>query len=247
MPSPDPAADALARANLLHQASQAGLAVLDKLEEEDPHGVSEQIRDRVLRRDNAAWERFGGSADETPSEIYARRRKLMIDAERRRVLEIRSTGTVAHEVVDEVLAMLDVEESMLDYSADERERVRVRAATRVTLEGDCEHLQQVRPPSSRTPRASAATACARARPGCTCGCASSAATSPAATPRPQRHASAHYERDGPRGDALRRARRGLALVLRRPAHRVSGVLRPSRTPDRPSAEAPTCCRPGPRT
>ena len=78
----------------------------------------------MLRRDNAAWERFGGSEDETPSDIYARRRKLMIDAERARVLEIRSTGTVAHEVVDEVLAMLDVEESMLDYSAEERERVR---------------------------------------------------------------------------------------------------------------------------
>ena len=59
MPSPDPAADALARANLLHQASQAGLAELDELEEEDPHSVSEQIRDRVLRRDNAAWERIG--------------------------------------------------------------------------------------------------------------------------------------------------------------------------------------------
>ena len=103
---------------------QAGLAELDKLEEDDPHGVSDQIRDRVLRRDNAAWERFGGTEDETPSDIYARRRKLMIDAERARVLEVRDTGTVAHEVVDEVLAMLDVEESMLDYSADERERVR---------------------------------------------------------------------------------------------------------------------------
>jgi len=145
VPSPDPAADALARANLLHQAGQAGLAELDKLEEDDPHGVSEQIRDRVLRRDNAAWERFGASDEETPSDVYARRRKLMIDAERARVVEIRDTGTVAHEVVDEVLGMLDVEESMLDYSADERERV--RASTKVLgLEGDCEHLRQVREP-----------------------------------------------------------------------------------------------------
>ena len=78
--------------------------------------MGETIRDRVRRRDFAAWERVSSSPDETPSEIYARRRKLMIDAERRRVLEIRSTGTVAHEVVDEVLAMLDVEESMLDHS-----------------------------------------------------------------------------------------------------------------------------------
>ncbi len=145
VPSPDPAADALARANLLHQAGQAGLAKLDELEEDDPHAVSEQIRDRVLRRDNAAWERLGASEDETPSDIYARRRKLMIDAERERVVEIRDTGTVAHEVVDDVLSMLDIEESMLDYSAEERERVRASQKV-VSLEGDCEHLQKVRPP-----------------------------------------------------------------------------------------------------
>jgi len=145
VPSPDPAADALARANLLHQAGQAGLAELDKLEEDDPHGVSDQIRERVRRRDNAAWERFGGTDEETPSDTYARRRKLMIDAERARVLEVRSTGTVAHEVLDQVLSMLDVEESMLDYSADERERVRA-GGNALVLEGGCEHLQKVRPP-----------------------------------------------------------------------------------------------------
>lgn len=54
VPSPDPGADALARANLLHQASLAGLAKLENLEEEDPHDVSETIRDRVARRDYAA-------------------------------------------------------------------------------------------------------------------------------------------------------------------------------------------------
>ena len=145
VPSPDPAADALARANLLAQASQAGLAVLDELEEDDPHDVSELIRDRVLRRDNAAWERLGASDEETPSDVYARRRKLMIDAERERVVEIRDTGTVAHEVVDEVLSMLDIEESMLDYSAEERERVRASNSA-TSLEGGCEHLQQVRKP-----------------------------------------------------------------------------------------------------
>ncbi|MGY2873071.1 monovalent cation/hydrogen antiporter [Marmoricola sp. URHA0025 HA25] len=143
VPSPDAGADALARANLLHQASQAGLVELDKLEEEDPHGVSETIRERVRRRDYAAWEQVNASSAETPSEIYARRRKLMIDAERRRVLEIRSTGTVPHEVVTEVLAMLDVEESMLDYSAGERERVRASVGS-MSPTGGCEHLRDAR-------------------------------------------------------------------------------------------------------
>ncbi|HEX4190081.1 MAG TPA: Na+/H+ antiporter [Marmoricola sp.] len=146
VPSPDPTADALARANLLHQASVAGLAELDKLEEEDPHDVSETIRDRVRRRDYAAWERVGATIEqETPSEIYSRRRRTMIEAERTRVLEIRSTGTVAHEVVEEVLAMLDVEESMLEYSDNEVERV--KAAQRpIAFEGACDDLREPRPP-----------------------------------------------------------------------------------------------------
>ena len=38
------------------------------------------------------------------------------------------------------------------------------------------------------------------------------------------HASAHFDEDGPRGDALGRARRGLALVLRGPPDRVSRRL-----------------------
>jgi CPA1 family monovalent cation:H+ antiporter len=140
---PDPAADALDRANLLHQASVAGLAELDQLEEEDPPDVSETIRERVRRRDYAAWERVNVTSAETPSEVYARRRKLMIDAERRRVLEIRSSGTVPHEVVSEVLAMLDVEESMLDHSEDERVRVRAVAGRASGTDG-CEDLAAAR-------------------------------------------------------------------------------------------------------
>jgi CPA1 family monovalent cation:H+ antiporter len=66
----------------------------------------------------------------------------MIDAERRRVLEIRSTGTVPHEVVAEVLAMLDVEESMLDYSEGERQRVRATVGA-MSRDGGCEHLRDL--------------------------------------------------------------------------------------------------------
>lgn len=148
VPSPDPTADALARANLLHQASQAGLAKLDvMLGDDDPHEVAETLRDRVRRRDFAAWERVGSgtNAEITPSELYSKKRRKMIEAERSRVLEIRSTGTVAHEIVEEVLAMLDVEESMLESSERERERVRTSGGP-VVFEGDCEDLQLVRRP-----------------------------------------------------------------------------------------------------
>jgi monovalent cation/hydrogen antiporter len=144
VPGPDPMADALARANLLHQASRAGLDELESLDEDDPHDVSEMLRDRVERRDLAAWERVGLSKDETPSEVYARRRQLMIDAERQRVLEVRDTGKVAHEVVEEVLAMLDVEESMLDYTKGERQRMRSAVTSNLTSLGGCEDLREPR-------------------------------------------------------------------------------------------------------
>ncbi len=145
VPAPDPMADALARANVIHQATQAGLKELDCMEEDDPHDVDLILRDRVERRVLNAWERVGLNEEETPSEIYARRRQSMIGAERRRVLEIRDSGSVDHEVVEQVLGMLDVEESMLDYSVDERERMRSLAGN-IILEGDCDDLRMVRPP-----------------------------------------------------------------------------------------------------
>lgn len=75
----------------------------------------------------------------------------MIDAERRRVLEIRSTGTVPHDVVAEVLAMLDVEESMLEYSQGERQRVRAADGSLKRHDG-CEHLRDAPPdPAPDTP------------------------------------------------------------------------------------------------
>ncbi len=127
VPSPDPIEDALARADLLHQASSAGLACLEKLEE-DPHGTQATVIARVEQRNFAAWERLGASTDdETPSEAYVRVRQLMIAAERARVLEVRSSGVVPSDIVRDVLSMLDVEESMLDVT--ERARTKLRRAT----------------------------------------------------------------------------------------------------------------------
>ncbi len=145
VPSPDPSADALARANLMHQASLAGLKRLDELDEGDPHDVNDAIRDRLARRDFAAWERISPREEETPSETYARRRLQMINAERARVLEIRDSGKVTYDVIQDVLAMLDIEESMLEQRTADRAPVR-GSSEPVVLEGDCEHLRRPRPP-----------------------------------------------------------------------------------------------------
>ena len=147
VPSPDPAEDALARATLLHQASQAGLEVLDREEGEDLLGVRDAIRDRLDRRNFAAWEQLGDSSTdhETPSQTYSRIRLAMIDAERGKVLEVRSGGQVAHDVVREVLAMLDIEESMLDLAAENDEgRVGAEKEAGRAVGETCEDLENAR-------------------------------------------------------------------------------------------------------
>ncbi len=58
----------------------------------------------------------------------------MLQAERRRVLEIRSSGQVAADVIAEVLTLLDVEESMLDIATQERDELRTTSRFRQTGE-----------------------------------------------------------------------------------------------------------------
>jgi CPA1 family monovalent cation:H+ antiporter len=141
VPSPDPMDDALARATLLQQATKAGFKRLAEVDADDPHDVKAVIKQRVEQRNFAAWERLGTKADEeSPSALYARARGEMIDAERRRVLEIRSTGTVPSEIVSDVLAMLDIEESMLDAAEEERADVEEARRTARPVGALCDHL-----------------------------------------------------------------------------------------------------------
>lgn len=141
VPSPDPHDDALARATLLQQAAKAGICRLDDLaaESDDPHQVRALIIQRIEQRNFAAWERLGTTeGEESPSDLYSRWRGEMIEAERKRVLEIRSTGSVPSEIVSEVLAMLDVEESMLDAAV--AARADLRETSRAQRNDGCEHL-----------------------------------------------------------------------------------------------------------
>ncbi|GAA4362160.1 Na+/H+ antiporter [Nocardioides caricicola] len=143
VPAPDPLDDALARATLLQQASKAALEELDTMEYDDPAGVVELIRQRLDQRNFAAWERLGTQSDqESPAALYYRIRSQLIDAERARILEIRSAGQVPSEVVADVLAMLDVEESMLDSAEQERDETAAYAARRWQIGDLCADLEQ---------------------------------------------------------------------------------------------------------
>ncbi|HSV38860.1 MAG TPA: Na+/H+ antiporter [Nocardioidaceae bacterium] len=150
VPAPDPREDALARAGLFQQATAAGLVWLNNQEEtDDPHQTRAMLRHRVEQRDFAAWERLGtGEVDsETPSEAYARMRLQMLQAERARVLQIRSEGRVPHEVVEDVLRALDVEESMIDVRMERNDQLRTAVASVGTaVHADtCDHLDEAAP------------------------------------------------------------------------------------------------------
>jgi CPA1 family monovalent cation:H+ antiporter len=148
VPTPDPREDALARAGLFQKATLAGLEKLRSHEgEDDPHETFQLLQQRAEQRDFAAWERLGRDepGSETPSEAYVRLRLEMLEAERAKVLKVRSTGAIPHEVVEDVLGALDVEESMLDVRVQRRDLLRasdqsrpVRGTTATIAQ--CEHL-----------------------------------------------------------------------------------------------------------
>ena len=224
VPGPDPAEDALARATLLQQASKAALHRLEELEYDDSQGVVELIRQRLDQRNFAAWERLAtNSEQESPSDLYARVRLAMLEAERERVLEIRSAGTVASEVVADVLALLDVEESMLDIATEERRNERETASARRTG-GSCPDLERY--PAVATAEDPVCQRCldeghrwVSLRQCLECGnvaCCDSSVDAARHQALPRHHAP---------GDGVRRARRGLALVLRAPQDRLSRPFR----------------------
>jgi CPA1 family monovalent cation:H+ antiporter len=139
---PDPRSDALQAATVLQTASNAALAELEKISTEDDPDVVTRVRDRIAARPEALWERLG-SDDETPAEEYRRLRLLTINAERAEVLRIRSTGTVDHDVIEEVLGSLDIEESMLTIATERSDQLDEGGPVEVPLvdEGPCEDLQ----------------------------------------------------------------------------------------------------------
>ena len=202
VPGPDPREDALARAELISQASRAGMDRLKELkadldlDDEQDHGVVTTLRNRLEQRDLAAWERLGPDAGdgETPSETYARIRLSMLEAERARVLQVRSEGRVPHEVVKDVLAALDVEESIIDRRNRER-RETAESLTSSRREAPCDHLADA--PAAPEDPGGACEDCVREgtrwvhlRRCLGCGgvrCCDSS---------PRRHASAHYREAG---------------------------------------------------
>jgi monovalent cation/hydrogen antiporter len=144
---PDARSDALQAATVMTSAANAGLAALDGLVRTvDAPETVELLRGRINARPEAMWEMLGRSdGGETPSEQYRRLRLKTLQAERDEVLKIRSSGTIDHDVVEQVLASLDIEESTLTIAtrrADQLSEEEEEVTTPETASGLCEHLER---------------------------------------------------------------------------------------------------------
>lgn len=141
---PTRAEDALVKAELLQQAATAGLAELDRrIGPDTPVQVVESLRQRLIWRTNAAWERLGRPEAEmaTPTAEYRRLRLAMLAAERDTVLRVRDAGSVDYDILQHVLARLDLEESMIDRfdEADDEQRPEPLGSAGPA---GCAHLEQ---------------------------------------------------------------------------------------------------------
>ncbi|MBC9958132.1 Na+/H+ antiporter [Yimella sp. cx-51] len=146
---PDPREEALQYAQMLQMTVNAGERRLDDELQKSP-GVPDDIvgalRLQAQRRVNPAWERLGSNDPdvEAPSTAYRRLRSAMLESEREKLLHLRDRGVIDHEVLSEILAGLDVEESMIARVNDRDERF--SDATLLTPEVrrfGCEDLQDV--------------------------------------------------------------------------------------------------------
>ncbi|MBA3311122.1 MAG: Na+/H+ antiporter [Nocardioidaceae bacterium] len=137
---PDPGEDALQVASVNQRASSAGLRRLDEITTDgNRDDVIERVRRRSGERSDAMWERLG-SSDETPSQEYARLRIEMIAAEREELLRLRDQGLVHDDVLRQVFAAIDIEETVLGNVESVTLETRNDELTSPPLHTGCEHL-----------------------------------------------------------------------------------------------------------
>ncbi len=142
---PDARSDALQAATVMQTSSNAAIAHLDDVVgPDDAPRTVEMLRDRIASRPEAMWEKLGRPGDdETPAEQYRRLRLRTIEIERNEVLKIRSSGTVDHDIIEQVLGSFDIEESMLTVATEPSDRLAedLPVTTPTVAAGPCGHLE----------------------------------------------------------------------------------------------------------
>lgn len=143
---PNARSDALQQAVVMRSALNAGLARLDEIaaspDNTVPATVLDGVREHTINRERAFWERLGPDAANTPAAQLRAVRLQMIAAERDEVLRMRDAGQGDHEVLEQVLSNLDVEEAMLEVSTVRSERIAVaELLTPPWAQDECDHLR----------------------------------------------------------------------------------------------------------
>lgn len=194
---PDPREDAVEEAMILQRASAAGVRAAEEAAEPGDEVIMDDLRSGYERRVNGVWERLGRpNADLEPPVVASKRlRRVALAAQRDEVLKIRDEGQADQSVIADVLASLDLEESMLAFITSKAERIDGAEPFRVRGTEACAHLREA--PACATPDAGECTDCVREhtqpvhlRLCLDCGHVACCDSSTA------RHATRHYEETG---------------------------------------------------
>ena len=140
---PSRAEDALQEAGLMQQVTDAGLrALAEHAGDGTLEDVVDSLRQRVGHQVNAAWERLGPDEADvlTPSEQYRRLRLVMLRAEREELLKVRDSGVLDHEVLQAVMRVLDLEESLIDRFDEAEDELRAEPLRVQASVEECAHL-----------------------------------------------------------------------------------------------------------
>ena len=139
---PDPREDALQEATVGQAVIGAGLRAIEGNPDTD---MVELVRDQLVMRANRNWERLSTPASgSTPSDRFRTLRLESLRAERAELMRIRDEGGVDHEVLEGMLATLDVEESALQWSARKQSELAGTTPLRApdVVASACEHLAE---------------------------------------------------------------------------------------------------------
>ncbi len=136
---------ALETAELVDRVVAAGVARLERDGERLVEPVEQALRAGAERRANGAWEKLETSEVESTSGAYRRLREEMLSAEREAWLAARDEGRFSSDVLDGVLASIDLEESMIVVlGGGQSPPIVDEEDLTVPVPGTCEHLDEVR-------------------------------------------------------------------------------------------------------
>ncbi|GAA4186386.1 sodium:proton antiporter [Gryllotalpicola kribbensis] len=122
IPGVDADADGRDVARLLDEVSNAGLKALDDprealgIEGEIDPDVLERVRQSTFLRSEVAWERVRASdvpLDQRPHQLFMALRRLVVDAEREKLVEEQRLGRYSTRALASVQTMLDLEDTRL--------------------------------------------------------------------------------------------------------------------------------------